>query len=215
MSENLFEAQYDVTKKTRLVKFYQSYKILIFSFVFIIIITLGSFSFYIENKENKKILLSENYLDAKIYLNNGDKDRATKILKEMVFENSKIYSTLSLFLILNQNLITDYEELNILFEHLLSSNKFSKEERNLLIYKKALFNSSLVDESALIESLKPILNKESFWQAHALLLLGDYFMSKGESIKAIEFYQKIFTISNLHHDIYNHARFQLALISNE
>ena len=102
-----------------------------------------------------------------------------------------------------------------IFPYYVSSNKFSKEERNLLIYKKALFNSSLVDESALIESLKPILNKESFWQAHALLLLGDYFMSKGESIKAIEFYQKIFTISNLHHDIYNHARFQLALLSHE
>ena len=43
----------------------------------------------------------------------------------------------------------------------------------------------------------------------------DYFVSKKEYIKAIEFYQKIFTIKNLHKDLYNHARFQLALIVNE
>ena len=39
--------------------------------------------------------------------------------------------------------------------------------------------------------------------------------SKGENIKAIEFYQKIFTMNNLHKDLYNHARSQLTIISNE
>ena len=40
-------------------------------------------------------------------------------------------------------------------------------------------------------------------------------MSKEEYIKAIEFYQEIFTINNLDKDLYNHARSQLAIISNE
>ena len=215
MAENLFEVQYDVTKKTKLKKFYESNKILIFSFIFILIILFGSFSFYLENKEKKKILLSENYLQAKIYLERGNKGKAIDLLKEVIFANDPTYSTLCFFLIMNQNLITDYKELSVLFDHILANNKFPKEVKNLLIYKKALFNSNFVNESEFLESIKPLLNTETLWKPHALLLLGDYFVSKGEYIKAIEFYQEIFTINNLHKDLYNHAISQLAIISNE
>jgi len=215
MAENLFEAQYDVTKKSKLKKFYDTNKILIFSFIFILIILFGSFSFYLESKEKKKIVLSENYIQAKIYLEKDNKSKAIDILKEVIFANDPTYSTLSLFLIMNQNLITDYKELSALFDHLLANNKFSREVRNLLIYKKALFNSNFVNESELLESIRLLLNTETLWKPHALLLLGDYFVSKGEYIKAIEFYQEIFTINNLHEDLYNHARSQLAIISNE
>jgi len=215
MTENFIEAQYDVTKKSKLKKFYEKNKIFIFSFVFILIFVFGSFSFYLENKEKKRVLLSENYLQAKIYLESGKKNKAIGILKEVIFANDSTYSTLSLFLIMNQNLITDYRELSALFDHLLEKNKFSKEERNLLIYKKTLLNSNFVDESKMLESINPLLNTETFWKPHGLLLLGDYFVSKGEYIKAIEFYQKIFIINNLHNDLYNHARSQLSIISNE
>ena len=215
MAENLFEAQYDVSKKSKVKKFYESNKISIFSFVLIIIILFVSFSFYLESKEKKKILLSEKYLQAKIYLEGGNKNKAIDILKEVIFANDPTYSTLCLFLIVNQNLITDYKELSTLFDHLLSNNKFSKEVRHLLIYKKAVFNSNFVNESELLESIRPLLNTETLWKPHGLLLLGDYFVSKGEYIKAIEFYQEIFTINNLQKNLYDHARSQLAIISNE
>ena len=64
--------------------------------------------------------------------------------------------------------------------------------RNLLIYKKLLFNSNLANESELLEEVKPLLNSETLWKPHALLLLGDYFASKGEYLKAKEFYTQIF-----------------------
>ena len=215
MTENLFEAQYDLTKKSKLKKFYESYKIFIFSFIAILVILYGSFSFYLVNKEKEKILLSENYLQAKIYLEEGDKNKAMNLLKEVIFANDPTYSSLSLFLIMNQNLITDYKELSNLFDHLLENNKSSREVRNLLIYKKALLNSNFVDESELLESIRPLLNTETLWKPHGLLLLGDYFVSKGEYIKAKEFYQKIFTIKNLQKDFYYYASSQLALIANE
>ena len=215
MTENLFEIQYDVSKKSKLKKFYESYKIFIFSFIAILVILYGSFSFYLVNKEKEKILLSENYLQAKIYLEEGDKNKAMNLLKEVIFANDPTYSSLSLFLIMNQNLITDYKELSNLFDHLLENNKFSREVRNLLIYKKALLNSNFVDESELLESIRPLLNTETLWKPHGLLLLGDYFVSKGEYIKAKEFYQNIFTIKNLQKDFYYYASSQLALIANE
>ena len=180
MPENLFETGYDVTKKSKIRKFYESNKILIYSSILILIILFGSVSLYLEKKENKKVLLSENYIQAKVDLAEGNKNEALTTLKNVIFANDPIYSTLSFFLILNQNLISDYKEISVLYDHLLKNNKFEKELRNLLIYKKALFNSNFVIESELLETIKPLLNTDTLWKPHALLLLGDYFMSKGE-----------------------------------
>ena len=215
MTENFFEAQYDLTKKSKMKKFYESNKILIFSSIFILIILFGSLSFYLENKEGKKVLLSENYIQAKFYLENGNKSEALNILKKVIFANDPTYSTLSFFLMLNQNLITDYKEISSLYGHLLENNKFEKELKNLLIYKKALFDSNFIVESELLETIKPLLNTDTLWKPHALLLLGDYFTSKGENIKAIEFYQQILSINNLHKDLYDQAKSQLVIIAHE
>ena len=215
MAENFFKTQYDITTRSRIKKFYESNKILIFSSILILIILIVSSSLYLESKERKKILLSENYIQAKFYLDNGNKYEALNTLKEVIFANEPVYSTLSLFLILNHNLIVDYKEISLLFDHLLENNKFEKELRNLLIYKKALFNSNFVAESELLETIKPLLNTDTLWKAHGLKLLGDYFMSKGENIKAIEFYQQILSINNLHKDLYDQARSQLLAIGYE
>mgnify|MGYP001384313566 CR=1 FL=1 len=215
MSENLFEAQYDVTKKSKIRKFYDSNKILIFSAIFILVVTLGSTGIYLEYKKNKRVELSENYLQAKFYLESGKKDKAINILRETIFANDSTYSTLSFFLLMNRNLITDLKEINTLFDHLLKKNKFSNELKDLLIFKRALLNSDNVSETELLAYMKPILNSESIWRPHCLLLMGDYFVSKGENLKGKEFYQKIFEIKNLHNDLYNHATAQLAMISNE
>ena len=215
MLENNFNAQYDLTKKSRIKRFYESNKIFIFSSILITIILFGSLSFYLENKERKKILLSENYIQAKIYLENKNKNEALNTLKKVIFANDPTYSTLSFFLILNQNLISDNKEISALYDHLLENNKFEKELRNLLVYKKALFNSNFVDETDLLETIKPLLNTDTLWKPHALLLLGDYFMSKGENIKAIEFYQLVLSINNLHKDLYERARSQIVAINHE
>ena len=215
MGENIFEAQYDLTKKSRIKKFYESNKIFIFSFILILIILFGSLSYYLESQESKNILLSENYIQAKIYLENGNKNEALNTLKKVIFANDSTYSTLSFFLILNQNLISDYKEISALYDHLLENNNFEKELRNLLIYKKSLFSSNSVSETELLETIKPLLNTDTLWKPHALLLLGDYFISKGENIKAREFYQQILSINNLHKDLYDQAKSQLVIINHE
>ena len=215
MNENLFETQYDVTKKSKLKKFYEVNKILIFSVILILIIAIASVSFYSETKEKKKILLSDNYLAAKVYLENGDRNKVKNILKTIIFANNSTYSTLSLFLILNENLIVDQGELSNLFDHVLENNKFEKEIENLIIFKKALFQSNFVSELELLDAVKPLINSETVWKPHALLLLGDYFASKKEYLKAKEFYVQILSLKNLHNELYNHARSQLIFITND
>ena len=89
MEENLIEAQYDVTKKSRLVVFYRSYKKLIISlavFLFILLISIISYS---SIKDKKKIQLSENYLKAKTYIELGNVNKGKNILKEIIYSNDK------------------------------------------------------------------------------------------------------------------------------
>ena len=95
------------------------------------------------------------------------------------------------------------------------NNKFEKEVKNLLIFKKALFISNFANESELLEATKPLLNTETLWKPHTLLLLGGYFASKNEYLKAKEFYIQILNTNNLHQDIYNQARSQLSNISDD
>ena len=102
-----------------------------------------------------------------------------------------------------------------MFNHVLENNKFKKEIKNLIIYKKALFQSNFVNESELLETVKPLINSETVWRPHALLLLGDYFAFKKEYFKAKEFYMKILSLKNLHKELYNQARSQLIFITND
>ena len=215
MAENLIEAQYDVTKKSKLKRFYETNKILIFSSILILIISITSIGFYSESKEKKKILLSEKYLSAKVYLGNEERNKAKDILKTIIFANDNTYSVLSLFLILNENLIVDQRELSNLFDQVLENNKFEKEIKNLIIFKKALFQSNFISESELLETVKPLINTETVWKPHALLLLGDYFASKKEYLKAKEFYIQILSLKNLHKELYDQAKSQLIFITND
>ena len=78
---------------------------------------------------------------------------------------------------------------------------FENEIKNLIIYKKALYNSNFADEIALIKILDPIINSESIWKAHGLYLMAEYFYSKNEKQKAKEFFSRILTLSNINNEI--------------
>ena len=66
MSENLFETQYDLTKKSKLKIFYESNKVLIYSSILTMIIIIAGYNYYQFKEEKRKILLSENYIQAKV-----------------------------------------------------------------------------------------------------------------------------------------------------
>ena len=215
MSDNPFEAQYDLTKKSRLRDFYDSNKILIYSSIAILVIIFASYNYYLSSKKQKKLLLSENYIQAKVYLQEGNTIRATEVLKEIIFLNDSTYSSLSFFMILSENLISDKVEISKLFDHLLEKNKYDKEVKNLLLYKKALYKSGYVDELKLLEETKDLINNnDSIWKPHTLLLLGDFYFSRKEYNKAKDFYIKLLTINNVQKELHDQAKFKLALITD-
>jgi len=215
MNNNLFQTEYDITQKTKIRKFYENNKVKIILFLLLLTIFIISFFFYIELKKNKKITLTENYIAAKIYIENDNKNEAIKSLVKIIHSNDNTYSPLSLFLILDANLIDDKEVISDYFLHILKNCKFDKEIENLIILKKALHESSFASEDKLLESLRPIINSESLWKSHALFLLGDYHLDKNKKNQAREFYLQVLKIKNLNKDFYERARIQILLTTND
>tara|TARA_B110000438_G_scaffold302452_1_gene360167 strand:- start:614 stop:1261 length:648 start_codon:yes stop_codon:yes gene_type:complete len=215
MNNNLFQTQYDVTKKSKLKIFYETKKFLILTFLSIVLISIVGISFHLDSKEKKKIILSEKYVKAKIYLQNNDIEKSKIILNELIFSNDSTYSTLALFLIKDKKFSEENKEIVKLFDYVLKNNKFNEEIKNLLIFKKSLLEANFASETQLINTLKPLINSETIWKPHALSLLGDFFFNKSEFVKATEFYSQILNIKGLNIAIYDHARSQLILANDD
>jgi len=215
MNNNLFQTQYDVTKRSKLKIFYEKKKFLILTFLSIVLISIIGISFHLDSKEKKKIILSEKYVKAKIYLQNNEIEKSKIILNELIFSNDSTYSTLALFLIKDKKFSEENKEIVKLFDYVLKNNKFNEEIKNLLIFKKSLLEANFVSEAQLVNTLKPLINSETIWKPHSLSLLGDFFFNKSEFVKAKEFYSQILNIKGLNITIYDHARSQLILANDD
>ena len=67
---------------------------------------------------------------------------------------------------------------------IIDKTNLELEIKNLVIYKKALYNSDIIDENDLINILNPIINSDSVWKSHALYLIAEYFYSNNQKIKS-------------------------------
>ena len=162
---------------------------------FIILIAIFYFLF-LEIKERNKIKLAEKYNKIKIEHTINNKEDTKNKLIEVIYENDTTYSPLALYFMIDNEILSENNEINKLFDQVINKAKLDKEIKNLIIYKKGLYNSEFETENNLLEILKPIINSESIWKSHALYLLGEYFYSKNEKQKSKEFFEKIIILEN-------------------
>ena len=161
----------------------------------ILVIIIGYLSFE-NSKEKNRIKLANKYNLALIDLNPENKQKTIDEMVNVVKSNDATYSPLALYHLLDNNLIENNDEINILFNELIENTKLDNEIKNLIIYKKALFNSDFVSENELLKILNPVINSESIWKSHALYLLAEFFYSKDEKQKAKEFFNQIIILPN-------------------
>lgn len=197
------------TRNERIINFFKkNYKIFILSISLIIIIILLFFGLeYLNKKKNIKLSNTYNNIISSYELKN--KNFVIEELKKIIEQKNKTYSPLSLFFLIDNDLITSKVEINNYFDLIIDNIKLEKEIKNLIIYKKALYNSDSISEDQLILILNPIINSSSIWKSHSLYLLGEYFFSKGENQKAKEFFQKILTSQNANEQIILEAQKRL------
>ena len=174
-------------------------KIILF-FVFLILILVSFYSYRIyENKQRQ--FISDKYNNLIIEYQQGSNTKIISSMKEIVLKEDSTYSPLALYFLIDEELIKDRDEINDLFDILIKETSLEKEIKNLIIYKKALYNADFINENELIEILKPIINSESVWKSHSLFLLAEYFYAKKEKQKSVEFFKKILNDENANKDI--------------
>ena len=189
------------TRNERIKNFFISNKKnLIIGFSIILIVTLGYLSMK-EMKERDKIRLANHFNITTINFNIEDKQATVDKLIKLINENDVTYSPLALYFLIDNNLIDNKIEINDLFDELINKTNLDEEIKNLIIYKKALFNSDLSTENDLLQILNPIINSESIWKSHSLYLIAEYFYSKGQKQKAKEFFTQILLLSDVNKDI--------------
>jgi hypothetical protein len=180
--------------------FVNNKKKLIVAIAFIIIGLVLYFSFS-EFNERNKIKLANKFNLVKINYKENQKQKTINELVKIINQNDVTYSPLALYFLLDNNLIEDNTKINKLFDELINQTNLDKEIKNLIIYKKALFNSNFTTENDLLKILNPIINSESIWKSHALYLLAEFFYSKDQKQKAKEFFNQILILPNSNNDI--------------
>ena len=192
-----------INQNTRIEKiknfFSNNYKKLIGLLISILLLLFSYFG-YQEYKKRAKLEIAEIYnqitLKEITIKNIDDIEQLVKIIKE----KDPIYSALSLYFIIENDLFNDRKEINNFFDLVIKSQE-EKEIKNLIIYKKAMYNADVATENELLEILNPILKSESVWKSHALLLMADYFDNNNNSIKSKDFLQEIINSELVNNEI--------------
>ena len=175
-------------------------KKIIFFLVSFLIILIFFFGFN-EYKNKKKKDISNFYNSTIIEYSKGNTKQTVQDLIEIVKKKDSTYSPLSLYFIIDNDLISDKNEINYLFDIIINKTSLDPEIKNLVIYKKSLYNADQIGENELIKLLNPIINSKSIWKSHALYLLAEYFYSKNEKQKSKEFFSQIINLENANFDL--------------
>ena len=201
-----------INKETRNEKiknfFIKNKKKIIISISVIILAIFGYFIYEDFNKKSK-IKLANRYNIAKMNFISGNKAMVENELLSIVHAKDRTYSPLALYFLIDNNIIDDRNKINELFDIVINETILEKEIKNLVIYKKALFNSDFESENNLLTILKPIINSNSIWKSHALYLMAEYFYFKNEKQKSKDFFDQIIILENVNSKIKREAQKRL------
>ena len=190
------------TRKEKIKNFFiKNSKNIIFLFSAIVILIIIYFVFdEFKTRSHLKIAEKYNYFVNK-HKNQIINSEIENGLIEIIESKNSTYSPLALYFIIDNEIITDTNKINKYFDLIIGINFIDKEIKNLNIYKKAIFNSNFATENELIKILRPILNSDSIWKSHSLLLLSEYFYFKNNKSESKKLLNEIINDEKSNEDI--------------
>jgi hypothetical protein len=189
------------TRNEKVRNFFINNKNKIISTIIVLIIVLISAYSFDNYKTNKKKGISNKFNLTTLAYSKNTKGSTVQKLVEIINEQDPTYSPLSLYFIIDNKLVSNQTEINSYFDILIEKTSLDREIKNLIIYKKALFNADQAQESDLLNILNPLINSDSVWKSHALYLMAEYFYSKDQKQKSKEFFNQIISLENSNSDI--------------
>ena len=189
------------TRKEKIKNFIINKKNTIISILVFFVLILFGYFIYQEYLERNRVKLANKYNSLIIEYENGNESNILDSMKEIIKDKDRTYSPLAFYYLLDNNLITSQEEINTYFNIIINEIGLDKENKNLTIFKKGLFNSEFANENELLNILNPVIKSDSIWKPHALYLMAEYYFSKNEKQKSKEFLEKLISLENINDKI--------------
>lgn len=194
MSQLFNEIDEDL-KQDKFINFFKKYKfilIIIFSLILILIFFAVIKNIIFENRAKK---YTQEYVIILNLVNNKKVDEAKKKLEVLKDSKINIYKVLAISKLLELSKENKNEQISIL-DYAINSN-IEKNDKDLFKIKKALLAFENLDETQFINLLNPSDFKESPWRVLVLEILGDFYFSKKQNIKAKEIYEQAIKIPDI------------------
>ena len=166
----------------------QNLKLIIATLVSVLIF-LFCFFFYKNLQERNNIKIAEQYTQASLLVKQKKIQESKLLLESIVNKNHQFYSPMALYLIIDNNIVSEKIKIISFFDKVLNNNSIDKENLNLIKIKKAVYLIGLDNEELIVDTLNPVINSNSVWRSIAINMISEYFLSKNQVVKAEEYIQ--------------------------
>ena len=185
----------DDLKKDRILNFFKKYKfiiIIIISLIFLTIFIIAGKNILFESRAKKN---TQEYVIILGLINDKKIDEAKKRLEILKDSKINLYKVLAISKLLELSKENKNEQISIL-DYAIKSN-IEKNDKDLFKIKKALLAFDNLEEQQFLNLLNPGDFKNSPWRVLSLEILGDFYLSKGQKIKAKDVYDQALKISDI------------------
>lgn len=158
--------------KERMLKFFKENRLKLYSLIVVLTISVSGFFFIKIQEEKKNQYISEQFIQAGLFLTLNKNNKAKKLLEDIILSKNKFYSVLSLNIILEKNLENEKKKILDYFE-IIENLKLSKEKQDLVLLKKSLYLIKIGDEQKSEKILKSLIDNNSNYKKLAQEILSD------------------------------------------
>ena len=185
----------DDLKKDRILDFFKKYKfiiIIVISLIFLTIFIIVGKNILFESRAKKN---TQEYVIILGLINDKKIDEAKKRLEILKDSKINLYKVLAISKLLELSKENKNEQILIL-DYAIRSD-IEKNDKDLFKIKKALLAFDNLEEQQFLNLLNPGDFKNSPWRVLSLEILGDFYLSKGQKIKAKDVYDQALKISDI------------------
>ena len=182
-------------KQDKLLNFFKKNKfiiVIIISLILLIIFIIVGKNIIFENRAKKN---TQEYVIILNLIKDKKVDEAKKRLEILKDSKINLYKVLAISKLLELSKENKNEQILIL-DYAIKSD-IEKNDKDLFKIKKALLAFDNSDEQQFLNLLNPVDFKNSPWRVLSLEILGDFYLSKGQKIKAKDVYDQALKISDI------------------
>jgi hypothetical protein len=182
-------------KQDRFINFFKKYKFIIIIFLSLVLLSI----FFVVSKniifENRAKKYTQEYVVILSLINDKKIDEAKKRLEILKDSKINLYKVLAISKLLELSKENKNEQISIL-DYAIKSN-IEKNDKDLFKIKKALLAFDNLNEQQFLNLLNPSDFKNSPWRVLSLEMLGDFYIMKGQKIKAKDIYTQAIKIEDI------------------